>query len=125
MYRVLVIDDDPSGTQLLITLLEFEGHRGYGVETWRDPLHDVEALRPDLVIMDVRLRVTDGLELLRQLRAHPDAGVAATPVLMMSAEDFSVQCQAAGADGFVEKPFRLETLMAAIQKATEVRVSNE
>src|SRR5512137_1442538 len=62
MYRVLVIDDDPSGTQLLITLLGLEGHQGYGVENWRDPLHDVEALRPDLVIMDVRLRVTDGLE---------------------------------------------------------------
>jgi CheY-like chemotaxis protein len=125
MYRVLVIDDDPSGTQLLITLLKFEGHRGYAVENWKDPLHDVEALHPDLVIMDVRLRVTDGLELVRQLRVHPDAGVAATRVLMMSAEDFSAQCRAAGADGFVEKPFRLEVLMAAIQQTMEVRVSGE
>jgi CheY-like chemotaxis protein len=125
MYRVLVIDDDPSGTQLLITLLGFEGHQGYGVENWRDPLHDVEALRPDLVIMDVRLRVTDGFDVLRQIRAHPDPGVAAVPVLMMSAEDVRAQCQIAGADGFVEKPFRLEALMAAIQKAMEVRVSDD
>ena len=125
MYKVLVIDDDPSGTQLLITLLGLDGHQGYAVEHWRDPLHDVEALRPDLVIMDVRLRVTDGLDVLRQLRAHPVPALAATRVLMMSAEDFSAQCKAAGADGFVEKPFRLEALTAAIQKVMEVRISDE
>jgi DNA-binding response OmpR family regulator len=117
--RILIIDDDPSGTQLLITLLGFEGYEGFKPENWRDPLSDIERERPDLVFMDVRLINRDGVELLRQLRAHPDPVVARTPVLMMSAEDHSVRCRSAGANGFLEKPFDRVTLLEEIQKILE------
>jgi CheY-like chemotaxis protein len=89
------------------------------LEDWQDPVARVEQERPDLVIMDVRLGVHDGLDLLRQLRAHPDARVAGTPVLMVSAEDLSAQCTAAGASGFVEKPFDTESLFRTIQEIME------
>lgn len=122
MHTILVIDDDPSGTGLLIDLLRFEGYQGYPLENWQDPVTDIEQKRPDLVIMDVRLGAHDGFDLLRQLRIHPDAGVAGIPVLMVSAENVSAQCRAAGASGFVEKPFDTESLFRAIQEIMEVSV---
>ena len=87
MYKILVIDDDPSGTELLITLLGLEGFQGSRLENWADPLADVERQRPDLVIMDVYLSDRDGVELLRDIRAHSEPRIANTPVLMMSAEN--------------------------------------
>lgn len=122
MQKILVIDDDPTGAGLLIDLLRFEGYQGYPLEDWQDPVVYVEKMRPDLVIMDVRLGAHDGLELLRQLRTHPDAGVAGIPVLMVSAEDVSAQCRAAGASGFFEKPFDTDALFRTIQEITEVSV---
>jgi CheY-like chemotaxis protein len=120
--KILVIDDDPSGTGLLITLLQLEGYTGYPLEDWQDPIANIADERPALVIMDVRLGVHDGVDLLRQLRAHPDASVAGTPVLMVSADDLSDSCRAAGASGFVEKPFDTEALIRTIQEIMEVSV---
>ena len=119
MPTILIIDDDPSGTQLLITLLGFEGYEGFKPEDWTNPISDVERERPDLVCMDVRLISRDGVELLRQLRAHPDPAIARTPVLMMSAEDHRERCRLAGANGFLEKPFDRVTLLDEIQKILE------
>ena len=123
MYQILVIDDDPSGTNLLIELFRFAGYHGYPLENWHDPVAEVEQKRPDLVIMDVRLRTHGGLDLLRRLRDHPDAGIRGLPVLMMSAENLSARCLAAGATGFMEKPFDTESLFRAIREIMEVSVS--
>ncbi len=120
MYKVLVIDDDRSGTELLITLLKLEGFQGSRLEDWANPLADVERQCPDLVIMDVYLSVRDGVELLGEIRAHPEPRIANTPVLMMSAEDLEARCLAAGANSFVEKPFELERLVATIRGIMEV-----
>jgi two-component system chemotaxis response regulator CheY len=125
VYQILVIDDDPTGTQLLIDLLRFAGHQGFPLENWQDPVTEVVQKRPDLVIMDVRLRVHDGLDLLGRLRAHPGPQVCNTPVLMVSAEDRSARCRAAGANGFVEKPFDTESLFRAVQEILEVSVSGD
>ena len=118
--KILVIDDDPSGTGLLIALVQLTGYQGCPLENWQDPVADVANVRPALVIMDVRLGAHDGLDLLRQLRAHPDEDVASTPVLMMSAEELSSHCREAGASGFVEKPFDTESLVRTIQEIVEV-----
>jgi CheY-like chemotaxis protein len=123
-YSILVIDDDPTGTQLLLTLLALEGYQGCKLQNWAEPISDLQSLSPDLVLMDVRLSSMDGLELLRRIRAHPEPRIAGIPVLMMSAEDLRVQCQSTGADGFVEKPFELDTLLGAIHHILEGSLSN-
>jgi DNA-binding response OmpR family regulator len=117
--KILVIDDDPTGTELLITLLGLDGYQGCGVENWDDPLSDVVVKTPDLIMMDVRLSGKDGLVLLKQLRSHPNLKVANTPVLMMSAGDHKLQSRSAGANGFIEKPFDWEVLRGAIERIME------
>jgi DNA-binding response OmpR family regulator len=123
--KILVIDDDPTGTQLLLTLLKLEGYEGSKLENWLDPLGDVAAQRPDLVIMDVHLKIGYGFDLLGQIRDHPDPAVACLPVLMISAEELEAQSLSAGADGFVEKPFDLEILFGAIQGIMEGNLSDD
>ena len=125
MYKILVIDDDPTGTQLLLTLLDLEGYQGSKLENWAAPLVDVKAQGPDLVIMDVHLKAEDGFDLLSQIRDHPDPGLADLPVLMVSAEKLEAQSLFAGADGFVEKPFDLGILFTAIRRIVEGSLSDE
>lgn len=117
--KILVIDDDPTGTDLLVTLLGLDGYQGCGVENWDDPLSEVVEKAPDLVMIDVRLSGWDGFVLLKRLRNHPVPEVANTPVLMMSGEDHRLQSRAAGANGFVEKPFDWDTLRRAIERIME------
>jgi DNA-binding response OmpR family regulator len=117
--KILVIDDDPIGTELLITLLELGGYQGSGVEDWTDPVGEVAKHHPDLVIMDVRLSGVDGFAVLKQLQAHSDPAVARIPVLMMSAEDHRVQSRSAGASRFVEKPFDWQNLLRTIDEIVE------
>jgi DNA-binding response OmpR family regulator len=119
VQSALIIDDDPSGTQLLKTLLELEGYQVFQLENWRDPVSEVEKARPDLVIMDVYLRTRTGFELLSEIRAHPDSDVSRTPVLLMSAEDFRARCKEMGANAFLEKPFSISVLIDTIRGIEE------
>lgn len=119
MPKILIVDDDPSGTQLLITLLGFEGYEGFKPEDWNNPIADIEREHPDLVFMDVRLISRDGVQVVRDIRAHPDPAIARTPVLMMSAEDHCERCLSAGANGFLEKPFDRVTLLEVIRQILE------
>lgn len=123
MLTILIIDDDRAGTRLLSTLLDFEGHRTLALESWEEPVRDVERYRPDLIIMDVYLRAKNGLDILGQIREHADPDIANTPVLMMSAEDQQQRSLQAGANGFLEKPFQIEALVSCIRRMTEEKLS--
>jgi len=116
VQKILIIDDDPAGTQLLSTLLTMEGYKPCQLENWKDPVSDVERFRPDLVVLDIYLRTKNGFDLLEELRAHSDSKVAQTPVLMMSAENHGSRCQEAGAEGFLEKPFKIRDLIDGIKQ---------
>ncbi|MBN1137202.1 MAG: response regulator [Anaerolineae bacterium] len=120
MPTVLIVEDDPGISRLLGALLDFEGYEIEDAKDWDDVLFAVEQIRPDLAILDVHLRVGDGFDLLRQIRAHPDPSTARTPVLMMSGMDYRFRCKQAGANGFLEKPFDRMALLEAIRRATEV-----
>lgn len=83
MPVILVVDDQPSNREVLITLLGYYGHRvveaGDGVEG----LAVAEREQPDLVISDVLMPTMDGYEFVRRLREHPK--LAAKPVVFYTA----------------------------------------
>lgn len=123
LHKILIIDDDPSGAQLLATLLELEGYQACQIANWKEPLQDIEQDRPDLVLIDIRLRTRSGFDVLAQIRSHPDPELANTPVLMMSAEDYRVKSRQAGANGFVPKPLDLPAFYAIIREIEEGNLS--
>jgi len=114
--KVLVIDDDVMGAQLVATLLELEGFQAIQPANWGDPLQDIEKHHPSLAIIDVRLRGKSGFDLLRQIREHSDPEVANMPVIMMSAEDHHNQSRQNGADGFLSKPFNVPAMFEIIRE---------
>jgi DNA-binding response OmpR family regulator len=122
--KVMIVDDDSAGTQLLATLLQLEGYDPLPLQDWKDPIQDIELQRPNLIVMDVRLRGKDGFEVLAKIRSHPDPDLARTPVLMMSVDDHRVRSRQSGADGFISKPFDLTALAESIRKIEEGSISN-
>ena len=114
--RVLVIDDQLDAARLLVILLKMTGYDAEHLEeNWEHLVAEVEARRPDLLILDVRLPDVDGLELVRQLRAHSNPEIAGVPVLLASALDHRHDAKLVGANGFLMKPYTRDSLMKAIQ----------
>ncbi len=116
--RVLLVEDVPLNQELASTVLRAGGHTvdvaGSGAEAIA-----VVQIRPyDVVLMDVQMPGMDGLTAARRIRAlnHPCAGV---PIIAMTANVLPQQVSATRAAGMVDhvgKPFRRETLLAAVAR---------
>ncbi len=80
-------------------------------------LERIEALAPDLVLMDIGLPGSDGLALTEQIKST--RGISSIPVVMLTGEaraDTLVRSVQAGAADFVVKPFTREALLAKLNK---------
>ena len=113
--RVVVADDEPMTAELLAYMLD---HKGFEVERaydGREALERIRAVRPDVVVLDVRMPSMDGHEVVRHLRADPELGHV--PVVLFSSIDESdVQWRAAGADFFLQKPLDICMLPELLQQ---------
>jgi DNA-binding response OmpR family regulator len=99
---ILVVDDDPDARRIATTILESEGYGVVEAETAERALDTIRTRRVDLVILDLALPGTPGLELLATLRRHHDV-----PVLIISGNnDVNTRIVGlrVGADDFVVKP---------------------
>jgi len=114
--QVLVVDDEPMVREVVATYLQRDGLRvheaadGSAAEAW------LATHRPDLVVLDIMLPGTDGLEILRRLRAKGD-----TPVILLTARAEEVDRVVGlelGADDYVVKPFGFRELVARIRAVT-------
>src|SRR6185503_6288305 len=119
--RVLIVDDDRKILDLLVDLLELEG---YEVSTAVDGAQAIElafSFRPDLIISDVVMPVVGGLELCRRLKE--DARAAYIPVMLISglitADDGGIEGLHAGADDYIDLPFRNEELLVKVARLVE------
>ena len=113
--RVLVADDEPMTAELLACMLD---HRGFEVERaydGREALERIREIRPDVVVLDVRMPAMDGHEVARHLRADPE--LRHVPVVLFSSVDEAdVQWKAAGADVFLQKPLDICVLPDLLQQ---------
>jgi len=119
--RVLVADDNPTNRKVIELMLAAAGATAISVEDGRAALDAWRTATFDLVLMDLRMPVMDGLEAIRAIRAEEaSSDRAATPVIVLSANTSPDDRQAsaqAGADGHIGKPIRAEELLAAIAAA--------
>jgi two-component system, OmpR family, response regulator len=111
--RILVVEDDESMRELLRLHLS---SAGYAVEVAEDAIaagYSVLKAAPDLIVCDVAMPHMDGFELVAALRA--DAGVSNNlPVIFLTAErEGEGRARDLGGE-FLEKPIRLEELLAAV-----------
>jgi two-component system KDP operon response regulator KdpE len=113
--RILVVDDEPQITRVLRRSLTTHG---YDVRVAADGLAAIQTFGdwpPDLVVTDLSMPQTDGLQLCRNLRA-----ISQVPIIVLSVrgeEKTKVQALDAGADDYVTKPFGMDELLARVRAA--------
>ncbi len=114
---VLIVEDEPGTASMYQIVLEVEGYRTRVAYTATQAMRMLERERPDLVLLDVVLRGTSGLEFCRYLRKQP--AYAEIPVVMISVrntpEDVR-QGMAAGADFYLTKPISQSELLEVVQR---------
>jgi two-component system, OmpR family, response regulator len=111
--RVLVVDDEPSIADTIVTALSYEGFTVATAADGRTALDLVAEFRPDLVVLDVMLPDLDGISIARRLRTE---GVE-TPILFVTARDAPgdrIEGLTAGGDDYVTKPFTLAEVIARV-----------
>jgi len=126
--RVLVVDDEPSLTDLLSMALKYEGWDIRTAPDGQKALSAAREFRPDAVVLDIMLPDIDGLKVLQRLRADGSD----VPVLFLTAKDAlddRIAGLTAGGDDYVTKPFSLEEVVARlrglIRRATATLAVNE
>jgi two-component system phosphate regulon response regulator PhoB len=113
---ILVIEDDPDIRELVSYNLGKEGYTVVGAETGERGLTLLGTVNPDLILLDIMLPGTDGLEVLRTLKRS--ASTERIPVIMTTAksEDSDiVSGLELGADDYVTKPFSPKVLIARVR----------
>ncbi len=113
--RVMLVDDVPAVRQELRTLLQLTGEVDVVGEAanGREAVQQAQALRPEVVIMDLEMPGEDGVEATREIKARQWAGRVVILSVHAAAED-EQRARQAGADAFVQKGASLETLKQAI-----------
>lgn len=116
MARILAVDDSPSMRQMVGLTLRSAGHEVLSAVDGVDALGKASCGEPlDLVITDVNMPNMDGLTLVRELRRLPQ--YRGVPLLVLTTEDGPERKQegrAAGATGWIVKPFDPERLLATV-----------
>jgi two-component system chemotaxis response regulator CheY len=117
MATVLAVDDSPSMLNMVTFTLREAGYDVVEASNGQEALTKAKGQRVDLVLSDVNMPVMDGLSLVRELRTLP--AFKFTPVLMLTTEASAEKKQegkAAGATGWIVKPFNPEQLLATVKR---------
>ncbi|HXG21108.1 MAG TPA: sigma-54 dependent transcriptional regulator [Methylomirabilota bacterium] len=118
--RILVVDDDASVVDYLVEMLNEEEYIAHGVTSPLEALAHLEREDYDLVITDIEMPGLRGLDLMEAIHARKPCQL----VLLITAFgsiDSAVQAVRAGACDFVTKPFPIEALLLAIERAFRER----
>lgn len=113
MATILIADDDPKLLRMLQRTLAYEGFRVFSAGDGNAALAEMQAHRPDLIVLDWLMPGLDGIGVLERLRAAGDR----TLVLMLTARDAvenRVEGLESGADDYLVKPFAPAELLARV-----------
>ncbi len=113
MATVLVVDDEPIVREVVVRYLAREGHRTLEAADGESARTAIQRSEPDLVVLDIMLPGTDGLELCRWIRSESEL-----PVIMLTArgeEADRIVGLELGADDYVTKPFSPRELAARVR----------
>jgi DNA-binding response OmpR family regulator len=120
---ILVADDDPDILLLTTEVLRRAGYEVLEASTGKECLEALRAQHPDIVLLDVMLPDTTGIELCKQIKA--DEGLQGIFVILVSGVQVSSDYQAdglnVGADGYIVKPIPNKELLARVQAMVRIK----
>jgi two-component system phosphate regulon response regulator PhoB len=124
--RVLIVEDEPSIAELIAVNLRHNGFQPVWAEDGIAAQRELDAVLPDVILLDWMLPGQSGLALARKWRA--DARARAIPILMLTArgdEPDKVAGLDAGADDYITKPFSTQELLARIRAVLRRRAPEQ
>ena len=126
--RILVADDTVENRTLLRNLLELTGFQVREASNGAEALDVWSDWKPELIFMDVRMPIVDGREAIRRIRAAEAGTDVRVPIVALTASVFENERKAVldlGADDFLMKPFREETIFDALGRLLDVQFAYE
>jgi DNA-binding response OmpR family regulator len=116
MKKILLIEDDADLFSLLKYNLEKEGFQMVGAQTGKGAVELCRRERPDLILLDIMLPDSDGLDICKGIRARPE--LAQIPIIFLTArasETDRIVGLELGANDYIVKPFFVRELIARIK----------
>jgi two-component system chemotaxis response regulator CheY len=113
----LIVDDSPTMRQMVAFTLREAGFEVVEAENGQDALNKITAQKVNIVITDLNMPVMDGFTFIKNVRAMP--ALKYVPILMLTTESQvskKEQGKAAGATGWIVKPFDIDKLLQTIAK---------
>lgn len=117
MKRIMSIDDSPSLRQMVALTLESAGFDVVEASDGRDALSKLGGREYHLFLTDLNMPGMDGIELTKKLRSMPEYKFV--PVVLLTTEsqpEKKMQGKAAGATGWIVKPFQPQDLLATVKR---------
>jgi len=119
---IFIVDDEPSNFDVMEPVLEAEGYFLAYAPSAERALARLDAVKPDLILLDVMMPGMDGVALCQEIKAMPQW--QHTPIIMVTAltakEDLA-RCLDAGADDFMSKPINFLELKARVRSMLRIR----
>jgi two-component system nitrogen regulation response regulator NtrX len=115
-FRVLVVDDETAIREAIRMTLEYEGYRIDEAHSGADALDKAGRVPYDAILLDIKMPVRDGIEVLENLKEQK----IAAPVIMVSGHgdiQTAVECTKRGAFDFLEKPLNRDKLLLSVRNA--------
>ncbi len=118
-FKILLVDDEPSTLQLVRKILQADGHKVYEAIDGVQAIEMFEAVKPDLVLLDVVIPKIDGLGVLQEIRRR-DRFAGVIMVSALTSEQLAVKSMLSGADDYISKPFKfLHTIRLHIRQVMD------
>jgi two-component system, OmpR family, copper resistance phosphate regulon response regulator CusR len=121
--RILVAEDDIDLSEIIVKKLSAEGYAVDSCQNGQEALYYLNSVKYDTAILDIMMPEMDGIEAVKELRAHGNL----TPVIFLTARDTvadKVKGLDIGANDYLVKPFSFDELTARIRAATRVASAN-
>jgi signal transduction histidine kinase/CheY-like chemotaxis protein len=126
--HVLLAEDNAVNQKLVVRLLEKRGHRVTVTTNGREALAALEQDNFDVVLMDVQMPEMDGFEATAAIRVREQSIGRHLPIIAMTAHAMrgdQERCLAAGMDGYISKPIRVQELIALLEPFSEMAANVE
>ncbi|MFN3605095.1 MAG: response regulator [Leptonema sp. (in: bacteria)] len=123
-FSILIIEDDITSAELLKNFISMWGYKIHLETDGEKGLQSFFTLKPDLLILDIYLPSKPGLEILKEIRNHPEYELI--PIFIISAdssEEVKIVAMSNGATEFIPKPIKMADLIMKIQSSLELLTS--
>src|SRR5262249_54124563 len=126
--KVLVVEDEPDGRELLYEALAASGAEVAHSDSVAAAVEQIDSFAPDGLVSDLGMRIEDGYSLIRKLRERPPERGGAIPAIAVSAyvrEEDRIAATAAGFQSHLAKPFKPSELASEVARLHRAAASRE